>query len=82
MRKKISANIFLNSLGITRKKSFYILQSTKNIKYLVTKQKNLNTLKSLIKLNEIITEKKVSTLRIKDVKNIKNQKIKSQKKCY
>jgi hypothetical protein len=68
MRKKIGANLLLISLGITKKKAFYTLQTTKNIKKVLSKNKTPTTFKSLIKLNEAITEKKVSILRIKIVK--------------
>jgi hypothetical protein len=68
MRKKIGANLLLISLGITKKKAFYTLQTTKNIKNVLSKNKTPTTFKSLIKLNEAITEKKVSILRIKIVK--------------
>jgi DNA-directed RNA polymerase subunit beta len=60
MRKKIGANLLLISLGITKKKAFYTLQTTKNIKKVLSKNKTPTTFKSLIKLNEAITEKKVS----------------------
>lgn len=60
MRRKIPIYLLLNSLGITRKKAFYTLQATKNIKHLLNKNEPSTTTKSLIKLNELITEKKVS----------------------
>ena len=62
MRRKIPIYLLLNSFGITRKKAFYTLQTTKNIKHLLNKNEPLTTIKSLIRLNEVITEKKVSIL--------------------
>lgn len=63
MKKKIAANLLLTSLGITKKKSFFTLQSIKNIKHILPKNKISTISKSLIKLNEVITEKKISILR-------------------
>nr|AKL79025.1 RNA polymerase beta subunit [Euglena viridis] len=56
MRKKISVDLLLRTLGLSNKKIFY---SIKTIEFLEeTRQtKNLTIKKSLIKLNEIITEK-------------------------
>lgn len=72
MKKKIPANLLLNCLGITKKKIFYNLETSKKIKHIVNKDELLTTSSSLIKINEIITEKKISLLRIKTSVKLKN----------
>jgi DNA-directed RNA polymerase subunit beta len=61
MRKKIPLILLLNSLGITKKKIFYNLETTKKISHILFfNDKILKTSNALIKINEAITEKKVS----------------------
>jgi hypothetical protein len=64
MRKKIPLILLLNSLGITKKKIFYNLETTKKISHILFfNDKILKTSNALIKINEAITEKKVSIVR-------------------
>jgi hypothetical protein len=64
MKRKLAIETFLLALGLSNKKIFYVIKKIEFIKK-ITALENQLPQKSLIKLNETITNKESSFLRIK-----------------
>nr|YP_010700253.1 RNA polymerase subunit beta [Euglena deses]WCH63397.1 RNA polymerase subunit beta [Euglena deses] len=78
MKKKIPIITLLKALGLTKKKIYYTIKDIKLIKN-ISKETDINILKSLLKINEIILEQKSTIMRFQNAKNFLNSKFMDNK---
>jgi hypothetical protein len=68
MRNNIPIFVFLQALGLSRKKIIYSIKHIKTLKNYTKTNINKSTEKALIKLNEITIEQESNIVRLKDVR--------------